>query len=170
MLDSSLVQAIQRSQSRDRLIYFITAGFSFCLALFFLAGFIFGAEDFPPDKRPNLLIIGGVFCLMGAYLLFYAFKLQVDAVQLLTRSPHKIVWVYLQVRTGTSYSAAIQFQFVRFGLMNKKQFGVRLSPQACDALLQQMPSLFPHATLGYSPEIKQAFNRNPASLTQEQRF
>jgi hypothetical protein len=168
MLDGSLIQAIQKSQNRDRLLYLFFAGISFCVALFFLAGFVFGAEDFPPDKRPNLLIIAGVFCLMGGYLLFYTFKLQVDAVQLLTRSPHKIVWVYLQVRKGTSYAAAIEFQFVRFGLINKKQFGVRLSPQVCDALLQQMPSLVPHATLGYSPEIKQAFNRNPTSLLHDQ--
>jgi hypothetical protein len=167
MLDSSLVKAIQRSQRRDRVIYVASAVSAVLMAIFFIAAFIFGGEDFPPDKRPNLLIISGIFLLLALYLFIYAFKLQINAIELLERSPHDIVWVYLQVRTGGGSAAAIQFQFVRFGLRNKKKFGVRLSPQNCNALLQQMPNLVPHATLGYSSEVEKAFNRNPAVLIRD---
>lgn len=164
MLNPSLIRAIQSSQHRDRIIYFVLAGCSVLFGFSFFAAFISGGADFPSDKRPNLLWIGGVFCLMGLYLLLYVFKLQVNVVKLLERSPHQIVWVYLRVNQGSSYAAAIQFQFVMFGLRNRKQIGVRLSAEACDALMQEMPRIAPHATLGYTPEFNAEFKRDPTLL------
>lgn len=69
------------------------------------------------------------------------------------------------MKTGKANGIKVaQFQFVMFGLRNKRLVQVRMSPALVEALLEQMPKGLGHASLGYTPELAKTFRQDPLAL------
>lgn len=115
--------------------------------------------------RGFLLVLSVIMILVGVINTYYYQSRRVDLPRLLAEDPQQIVWIYRQVNTGAVSGIQVaQFQFIVFGLRNKRRVPVRLPASAINLLLEEIPIYLPHVTLGYSRDIEKAFRENPDAL------
>ena len=78
--------------------------------------------------------------------------------------PSRIRWIYRMNRVG---SRSGTHPWLCLGMADKKTVHLQLTflpPQMADDLLVAVASLAPHAAIGFTPELQQAFERDPASV------
>ncbi len=88
-----------------------------------------------------------------------------DIARLLIDAPQDVVWFYKKISTGSVSGVRVaRFEFLVFGLANKKTVEVKLTPAIVASALEGAARLVPHATTGFSRELGKAFKTNPRDL------
>lgn len=163
MFTPELLAALRKSQNR-----FLMTNLMACV-IFILAGLgmIIGAFFSEAGINATLLWAGLGVLVVGILSTLYYYWKHVDIAKILANEPQQIVWVYRLTKTGKASGVTVaQFQFLMFGLQNKRLVQVRMTPSLVDTLLQQIPHSLGHASLGYTPELEKTFRENPLALLQ----
>lgn len=163
ILNPDLLHAIRKSYSS---LFFINlmSGFIFAaIGVICLLSQLFitatnGLQGF-------LRLVGMILILIGVINTYYYQSRHVDIARLLVEDPQQVVWIYRQINTGKVSGVQVaQFQFIVFGLRNKRRIPVRLPASAINLLLEDIPMHLPHVTLGYSQETEKTFRESPDAL------
>ena len=161
MFTPELLAALRKSQNK-----FLMTNLIGCV-IFILAGLgmIVGALFADENSKATLFWVGLGTLVLGSLITFYYYWKHVDIADLLANEPQQIVWIYRQVNSVKSYGVAVaQFQFLMFGLQNKRLVQVRVPLSLVEALLEQIPQNLGHVSLGYAPELAKMFRQNPLAL------
>jgi hypothetical protein len=126
------------------------------------------------DDPQNLVLFGGLMTfLFGVALIEQVFKYARDRRLLwrLGKNPRDIVWIYKEIslgrvqhRAGAKGAAVARFIHVCFHFVDGTKVLVWLNEAEADRLMDLVRQELTHATIGYSPEIEQAYQEKPSSL------
>jgi len=162
MLNPKFLQVISQSQKSMYRVNFGTGVIFIVLGIGTIVGSFFAP---PTGLRGFLLGLGLIMIAAGAVNCAYYKSRYVDLADILSHNPERVVWVYRRVNTARVSGAQVaQFQFIVFGLADRRQLQVRLPATVVDGLIQQIPQTLPGVTLGYSSELARQFRQNPESL------
>jgi hypothetical protein len=162
MFSPEMLRVISQSQQSLYRVNFGSGVIFIVLGMAAMVGSFFAP---PTGLRGFLLGLGLVAIAAGAVNCAYYKTRYVDIATVLSQDPARVVWVYRRVNTARVSGVQVaQFQFIVFGLDNRRQVQVRLPVAAVDALLQARPQALPGVTLGYSHELAQKFRQDPRSL------
>ena len=88
-----------------------------------------------------------------------------NIAKILAETPKDVVWLYKKVQTGSVSGVRVaRFEFLVFGLANKKLVAVKLKPEIVKESLGDAATLAPHATVGYSRKMATVYKNNPLDL------
>ncbi len=163
MFSPELLQVMQTSQ---RSLYRVNFGSGIVFIVLGLGAIVGGLLVNSDNGLGGFLIgLGVVMMAAGVLNCLYYRSRYVDLPELLTQRPEQVVWVYRRINTGSVSGVQVaQFSFIVFGLRDRRQIQVRLPAKALEYLLQQVPQVLPHATVGYTPEYAKQFRQNPETL------
>ncbi len=126
------------------------------------------------DDPQYMLLFGGLMTfLFGVALIEQVFKYAQDRRLLwrLSKNPRDIVWIYKEIslgkvqhRAGAKGATVARFIHVRFHFVDGAKVRVWLKEAEADRLMELVRQELTHATVGYSPEIEQAYQEKPSSL------
>lgn len=126
------------------------------------------------DDPKNMLLFGGLMSfLFGVALIEQVFKYAKDRRLLwrLSKNPRDIVWIYKEISLGrvqhrarAKGAAVARFIHVCFHFVDGTKVLVWLNEAEADRLMELVRQELTHATIGYSPEIEQAYREKPSSL------
>ena len=114
-----------------------------------------------------LLGLGGGLVLFGGLGALWYVQRHIDLASILKTEPTRVVWVYLKHSTASVSAVRIaRFNFVVFGLSNKRRVEIRMNAEHTQRTLQEARAVLPHAAHGYSRNLEQVFRKDPSALGQ----
>ena len=121
-------------------------------------------------KKPDLTVaaIGGLITsLIGIVPILLSLRnpRRYAAFRTIFETPQDVVWAY--VSSVVTYGGAPTQSEIRLGLASGKLIGMNADLGEEQKLLAMLSRKFPWATLGYRPEIEQAFKKRPESLRRQ---
>ncbi len=116
-------------------------------------------------ESTGYLLLGIVFCVMGVLSFLSSFRSD-PFVHAALKEPSKIAWAYTEkVSDGEGGQKRDKLRVV-IRYTNKKKSYFELKTTKAEELYQGLQKNVPHATFGYSKEIRKKYKQDPSSLIQ----
>ena len=110
--------------------------------------------------------VGFLMAMLGVVIIGQKVLLaKPNIAKILAEAPKDVVWMYKKVSTAKVSGVRVaRFEFLVFGLTNKKRVEVKLPKEVVKAALESAQTLVPHATVGYTKKHETMFKHSPAEL------
>lgn len=114
----------------------------------------------------GVIVLGALFALVGLAIMGRAWGLRsIRGSWIMTtieRRPGEIAWLYEHVVRSVAAPEASATSTIHVWFTDGKSYAISVEREDAAPLMNELSKRAPHAAVGYSPEVEQAYRENPA--------